>query len=154
MDVYLLWLVYREEGQLTKRLLNVFSDKRFALEYAYSLYSWNTARNERAVVERLTDGLASEKNYYTVIGDVGDLSKLIIKNSSECGCDEGYQVHCIEPVHVYGTDGEYCMWREDGGKWVSECGHSMPVVEGTHRDEGFKVCPYCGNDIIKLEVYE
>ena len=45
-----------------------------------------------------------------------------------------------------------CKWVEDeDGDWETECGHIFIVCYGKPEENGFRFCPYCGEEILEVE---
>lgn len=48
-----------------------------------------------------------------------------------------------------------CDWQQeeqDGGTWGTDCGHYFTIIDGTPTENGFKFCPFCGDEIEQHEV--
>ena len=41
-----------------------------------------------------------------------------------------------------------CTWAQDAdGIWYTSCGQAQEFTTGTREENGYKFCPYCGNEI-------
>lgn len=50
-----------------------------------------------------------------------------------------------------------CAWDQDeyqGDTWATDCGEHFTIIEGTPVANGFKFCPFCGDEIEQHEVKE
>ena len=76
-------------------------------------------------------------------------NKLFQRIADKYGYDEAWQMAKGER-----QEEARCKWRqasgEYDGEWDTDCGHTFWICEGTPKENGMRVCTYCGKKLIGI----
>lgn len=76
-------------------------------------------------------------------------SSIAVCDSIKCTCIERRDRQSVMYILPdTNTNANPCTWTEDpDGIWYTSCEHAHEFTTGTREENGYKFCPYCGNEI-------